>query len=367
MTRAGLGTTPVHLVTGIDPEAMAAATIALQWDLPRSVVVGHHVDPRAQQLVRVVSDVTGVLEREVVDLEHACVSCAIRESVVPTLARLADLGRWGAIVAHLPVGAEAVQVCRVATYDPDALGDARVAGVVAALDGSAVTTDLMGYELLGERSAHLVGPDSRAVAEALAPMVEYADVVCVHGSRSDEGDALLRTLARPGTPITYDYEGLDTEQLLVGVHDHDATERWVGDVRRDGEHHAASDAVWTLDLRSERPMDPARLLARLGELGDHPARSRGCLWLPTRPADVVAWTGAGGQLSIGTTGVWGLGRPLTRIVVTGLREDVDTRDVIAAAFEECLLTDAEMRGGSGAWSTRRDGLEEWLGPVRRIA
>ncbi|MBJ7528912.1 MAG: cobalamin biosynthesis protein CobW, partial [Nocardioides sp.] len=109
--------TPVVLVTGVSPDAMDATLVSLQWDLPQAVAVRHHIDVERQLLTRVVSDVTGVLDRAEVDLEHACVSCALREDVVPTIERLARDGREGTVVAHLPVGAEAAQVCHVLTWD----------------------------------------------------------------------------------------------------------------------------------------------------------------------------------------------------------------------------------------------------------
>ncbi len=103
---------PAILVSGIAEQPMAAATIALQWDLPSAVVVRHDVDPEREVLTRTVSDLTGLLEEVEIDVDHACVSCAIRNDVVPTLERLAAAGRWGALIAHLPITADPVQVCR---------------------------------------------------------------------------------------------------------------------------------------------------------------------------------------------------------------------------------------------------------------
>ncbi|MGL4744454.1 MAG: cobalamin biosynthesis protein CobW, partial [Dermatophilaceae bacterium] len=108
-----MSVTPAFLVTGVHAESMAAATIGLQFDLPNAVVVRHELDSAAGHLVRTISDLTGVLEREVVTLEHACLSCAVREDVIPTLDRLGAIGRWGAVVAHLPVAADGLSVCRV--------------------------------------------------------------------------------------------------------------------------------------------------------------------------------------------------------------------------------------------------------------
>jgi hypothetical protein len=109
--------TPVIVLTGIDPDAMAATLVGLSWDLPRAVAVRHEIDPERHVLTRTVSDVSGVLEREEIELEHACVSCALREDIVPAMERLGQDGRWASVVACLPVGAEAEKVGTVLATD----------------------------------------------------------------------------------------------------------------------------------------------------------------------------------------------------------------------------------------------------------
>ena len=76
---------PVHCITGVETLPMEAATVGLQWDLPRAVVVRHRLDVATGTLTRVVSDATGVLEQETIEVEHLCVSCALREDIIPTL------------------------------------------------------------------------------------------------------------------------------------------------------------------------------------------------------------------------------------------------------------------------------------------
>ncbi|SEE67337.1 CobW family GTP-binding protein [Jiangella alba] len=373
-------TTPVVLVTGVAPEAMAAATIALQWDLPDAVVVQHRIDVGRSVLMRTVSDVSGVVEDERIDLEHACVSCAIREDIVPTLVRLAAAERWGAVVAQLPPGAEAQQVCRVAARDPR-LRQVRIAGVVCAADGDRLADDLLGDELLCERGVHTAADDRRGVAEVGAAEVEYADAVAIAGTAEAAELELIRTLARPGALVSGSPGptgggasarardgaggdgaggGLDARRLLAGIHDHAAAEAWVAQVRPGPLPAHVSGQVWRLDLRSDRPFHPDRLYAGIAGLGSGPRRSRGCFWLPTRSGVACAWDGAGGQLSIGVAEPWGPRRPFTRIVVTGMD---DGRDDLAAAFRRCLLDDAELRRRGAYWEAAGDGFEAWLGDI----
>lgn len=360
---------PAVLVTGIDDAAMEAVTVGLQFDLPSAVVVRHTLDVEEQRLTRVVSDVTGVVERHVHELEHACVACALREDVVPTMERLAASGRWSTVVAHLPVAAEALQACRVVETYADVAPHVHVAGVVAALGGDTVLADLLGDDLLHERSLQTSEDDTRGVAETAAAIVEYADAVVLSGPSTPPARDLLRALARPGVPVVDDPSALDSGPLVDGAHEHALTEAWVDVVRRSELPRYASEHVWTLDLSSDRPFHPDRLLESIERIGGGPRRSRGSFWLPSRPADVCVWDGAGGQLSIGTASPWGTARPLTRIVVHGLVAGplASTPDDVQAAFAHCLLTDTEMADRGPYWEVVEDGLEPWLGHVRRAA
>ncbi len=358
-------TTPVVLVTGVAPDAMAAATLALQFDLPHAAVVQHTLDVDTQRLTRVVSDLTGVVENVHHDLAHACVGCALREDIVPTLERLARSRRWGAIVVHLPVAAEALQVCRVVEQRPSPAPHVQIAAVVAAVDGEHVVQDLIGDDLLRDRGLHTSEDDDRGVGETSAAQVEYADTIVSSGTLERPSRDLLRTLARPDATLLQDPSDLDGPRLADGTaHVHRRTERWVDVVRRYSLPDVESEEVWRLDLQSDRPLHPGRLLAEIQRLGGGPRRSRGCFWLPSRPGDVCVWDGAGGQVSIGTASPWGLRDPLTRIVVTGLD---DGAEEIREAFESCLLSDVEIKHRGTFWEVAEDGLEPWLGPIRRAA
>ncbi len=352
------------LINGVADEPMSTTTVALQWDLPNAVAVHHEIDPARSLLVRSVSDVSGLLERVEIDVEHACVSCAIREDIVPTLERLAASGRWNAIIAQLPVSAEAIQVCRAISYAPDRVPHIRIAATIAALDAETLCDDLLGSDLVMERDLPTGADDDRGIAEIACPMVEYADVVTTMGAPDAEADALLRTLARPDARIVASAGDLDTNLLIAGIHRHQRNESWVLPVRRGTLPDPNPHPAWMLDFSSPLPMHPHRLHATIEKLGGGPRRSRGCFWLPSRPSQICGWDGAGGQLSIGPAGAWGMGTPLTRIVVVGLD---DGRDELRAAFDSCLLTRMEVEHRGRFWEVAEDGLEPWLGPIRGAA
>lgn len=357
---------PVVLLSGVDPDAMAASMVGLQFDLPDAVALRHTIDVERGVLTRTVSDLSGVLETHETLLEHACVSCAIREDVLPTLERLARDGRWRSIVAHLPVGAEPAHLCAVLTWDTRLTRFLRVSAVVTALAAAGVERDLLGDDLLADRGQHTAADDRRGVGEVVAAMVEYADVVALDAPAAPRARALVRALARPGAVVVDGDHGLESRELTGRLHQHGRTEAWIEPARTGELPPLDGEGVWRLDLRSSRPFHPERLLDSLESLGAGEHRSRGCFWLPTRPGRVLEWDGAGGQLSIGDARPWGRHEPFTRVVLTGVGA---APAHLRPAFERLLATDAELRDGfaDAAWQVGEDGFEPWLGPIREVA
>ncbi len=347
---------PVVLLSGVDPDAMTTVMVGLQFDLPGAVAVRHHIDVDRQVLTRTVSDVTGVLERHETLLEHACVSCAIREDILPTLERLARDGSWGSIVAHLPTGAEAAQLCAALSWDTRLARFLRISAVVTAVGSRHPVRDLIGDDLLADRGHHTGHDDRRGVGEVLAGMIEHADVVVFDDAPDPVARGLVQMLARPDATLIDGGHDIDAGALVGRLHQQARTDEWTSPTRRDALPEVRAEGVWRLDLQSLQPFHPDRLLESLELLGGGAHRSRGCFWLPTRPDRAVEWDGAGGQLSIGDHAGWGRRTPFTRIVVTGVGiAPSGLRD----AFDVLLARPDEV--GQQGWRVAEDGFEPWLG------
>jgi G3E family GTPase len=356
--------TPLVVVTGVDETAMDGALMSLSWGIADAVVVRHRIDPVTQVLSRVVSDATGVLDRAEVELEHACITCALREDVLPTLDRLARERRWSAIVSGLPVATEAQQVATAVTRDPRLARRLRLSRLVTAVPATGTADVLLSDATLEERGLQVGPDDDRGVGEVACAQVEVADTVVVDGDPGAEQAALVRALARPDAQVLLDCADLDPDTVLRGRHATSVAAAWAMP-SDDRPAPAWTDGhAWRLDLSSPRPFHPDRLLDRVETLGAGPFRSRGCFWLPTRPGVVQQWAGAGGQLSIGSAGDWGRRMPLTRIVLTGLGP---APDELAAAFEDLLVTPEEALLDQRSWHVAEDGLEPWLGDLRDAA
>ena len=356
--------TPTVVITGTDPAAMDSAMVSLSWDLPRAVAVRHRIDPHSQVLTRTVSHAGGLLEQEHIPLEHACVSCALREDIVPTLERLARDGRWDTIVTGLPVGTEAVQLAHILTRDSRLARHLKLSSVVTAVATETVVDDLLGDDLLRERELHTNPDDNRGVGEVGCAQIELADLVLLVDDPTPAGRDLVSALARPGAALVTGADQLDGASLLAQRHQLTVTEAWCS-LSAEVEVPAVGEGeAWRLELSSPRPFHPERLLDQIERLGAGRHRSRGCFWLPTRPGTELEWSGAGGQLSIGSHGAWGRRTPLTRLLLTGLGS---TPTHLVEAFEDLLLTHEEALLDQRGWDVLEDGLEPWLGDIRDVA
>ena len=349
---------PLLLVTSMSLVLKQSFVSGLLLDLPGTAVLSHDVEPGDGGAVRRrVVDWTGVVYDDRTELDHACLSCAVRGDLVPTIAQLAQDGRWAQLVVALPVGAEPQPV--VALLEPalkgSGCGPAALAAVVSLVNPSRLVDDLFGADLMAERGLAMGEKDRRAVGEALAHQMEGADVVAT-GSEAQGREAVLLQHLAPLRAQVRSWNELDGADLLQRRFNWDKFHQRSDPLLVAPAATDDDEGVWTLDLMSVRPFHPARLRERIEELGLGSFRSRGRFWLPTRPRTVCAWDGAGGQLSIGNAGSWASSRPSTRLVVTGI--DPAERQRVAAAFDEVLVTPGELAAID--WTSTYDSFGAWL-------
>jgi hypothetical protein len=247
---------PVIVITSMDDVLRRTAASAVLCDLPRSVVVQHDLQGLASDdaLRRIVYDIDGIVEEAAVPLDHACLSCALREDVVPAVVRLAQAGRWDGLVLALPVAAEpglVLHALRGAVVDGRHASSAvRPAGVLATVDLGSLVGDLFGDALLVERGLAMTTDDRRAVGEVIAHQVECADIVATGGTggMSPQAATVLRHLVPPASTVA-DVHEMDLAGTLGGAAAVRGPDR--GDYRRAEFWSAAEgDGVWTLDLAS---------------------------------------------------------------------------------------------------------------------
>ncbi|WP_116112616.1 GTP-binding protein [Austwickia chelonae] len=357
---------PVHIVVGLDAPDQALAAMGLHVDLTGSAVVSVTVDAAEGAVRWVVSDLTGIAEQGHEDVAHPCLTCSIREALLPMLTRLASSGRWASLIVVLPVAADPLPMT-LAVAEGEVRGQAvadilEVATVVAVVSAKDLCSGVFDDPLLSELDLNMVDDDQRAYGEVLVAQIELADdIVLVHGIPDESDAALLDHLRRPGSRLHHGMETFGGSPAVADYrHDIQASRAFVDPRHRRPSGAVPAGGIVTIELTSWKPFHPERLLERIEELGSGDLRGRGAFWLPGRPGLAIAWDAAGAALSIGAVGRWDDAERATRLVVT---TDEETAQVVSSAFDAAIMTDTEMVSAQARWSGRDDGFGEWLGDI----
>lgn len=347
---------PVAVVTAVEPVLRDALIGGLLLDAADVLALRYEVDEDSAALRRIVVAADGVVEDELVELDHPCVSCAMREDAVPTLARLAEARQVAGILLGPPISADPSVVAGTLRPHQDAWHLAPALAVASADDA---LHDLLGDDTLAERGLQWASGDERSVGEALAAQLEYSDRIVLVGEPDSAGAELVEHLRAPEQELVTDLYALPLSRVLSGRLDHLLALR-----RRDARYvepygGPTEHGTWTLDLSSDRPFHPRRLLENIEQLGGGRLRARGHFWVPDRPDSICQWDGAGGQVSVGA--VWRAGRdlPTTHLVITGVEAEDPER--VRGAFARSLLTESEWEAGLMPWLGTEDVLAPWLG------
>ncbi|GAY10247.1 ribosome hibernation factor-recruiting GTPase MRF [Pseudonocardia sp. N23] len=364
---------------------------------PGTVVVGHDLRDVATGLVRRRVRTSSTDTRTDVRLAHGCVSCTLREDLLPGLLRHA--GTAARVVLHLDPVLEPEQVCwalaHVLADTPDG-GRAVVTdvldlrGVVTAVDSPRWLDDATGDAELDDRDVGRLPDDERTVAQVVTGQAEFADLLVLGGTapgwtlaRTHAALARLAPTARRAT-----LAAVAADPGLLALHDlpADARRGRVDDVHAPllrGAPPLDEDCGLALHVfTARRPFHPERLHEAIDVLLDGVVRTRGRVWLATRPADVLWLESAGGGLQIGHAGswladtgpdVWEAADPQrVALAAAGWDERFGDRaqDVVVlsdgarsepidAALHAALLTDDELAGGPDSWAALPDPFGWW--------
>ncbi|MEU4563554.1 GTP-binding protein [Actinoplanes sp. NPDC023936] len=370
----------VTVLSGFNPGTVQAAARALLIADPNLVAVSHSLTGLRDGVVRrTVESAAGIVEQVDVTLEHGCVSCTLREDVLPTLLRLADEQPGSDILLVLPPVVEPEAVATVCAHATEAL---RFDSYVTVVDADDFLDDLASSDDLRDRDMHAAEDDHRAVAEVVVHQVEFADTVLLW-SRPDTDRLDLQRLGTlvhrlapwavqvaTGTSPLLDCAGLTAGLRRTGRHD--PNRPGMLGLALEGRQIAVHDGESSVVFRARRPFHPQRLHDALESITEQALRGRGQLWIASQPDAVVAFEAAGGGVSLGSLGYWLAALPVERWTETSVERRLaadldwdpyygDRQTVLAligfeldavrlnALLNDCLLTDAEIADGFDAW------------------
>jgi G3E family GTPase len=386
----------VTVLSGFSPGAVHATAQALLLAEDGLLAIRHDLTGiRDGLLRRTVRSATELIEDTTVTLVHGCISCTLREDVLPTLVRLARTHPGSDLLLVLPATVEPEAVAAASehcTVDGTPVTQTvRFDSYVTVVDPEHFLDDLSSTDDLSHRDLHAADDDHRAVAEVVAHQVEFSDTVVLWSHPDtdvlhlDRVGTLVHRLApwsiqvAVGTTAPLDCTGLSVLVRRTGRHN--PRRPGMLGLALEGRSIAVADTdssdVTSILFETQRPFHPQRLHDALEDLTEHALRGRGQLWIASQPDTVLAFEFAGGGVSLGTLGYWLAALPVERWTETSderrFAADLswdpyygDRRTVLAliglhldhaaitALLNDCLLTDAELADGFDTWRNLPD-------------
>jgi G3E family GTPase len=323
------------------------------------------------QLVRDGGAALDRVDERLVEMTNGCICCTLREDLLIEVRRLADEGRFDYLLIESTGIGEPMPVAATFSFRDDAglaLEDvAHLDTMVTVVDASAFRRNLDEAADLAEIGLSAGEGDERTIADLLIDQVEFADVIVLNKTdlvdplALGELEAIIAHLNPVAELVRAERGRIPLRQVLAtGLYDAEraaAMPGWVKELQ--GEHvpETLEYGISSFVYRATRPFHPARLMPEvvLGFAGC--VRSKGFLWLATRPEVAGQWAIAGGSLDITPAGYWteAAERGQT-LVFIGIGMD---EGAIRQRLDGCLLSEEEMAAGPSVWTAFADPFPAW--------
>ena len=335
------------------------------------------------------------LDEKLVEMTNGCICCTLRDDLLVEVRRLAEAGRFDALLIESTGIAEPLPVA--ATFDfrdetGQSLSDiAQLDTMVTVVDAINLLKDFSSHDFLGDRGESLGPEDERTLVDLLTDQIEFANVIVINKA-SDAGQVKVdaaRTIIKALNPdakvILADHGVVATGDILeTGLFDFDRAQEhplWAKELYG-FEHHVPETEEYGISsfvYRARRPFHPAKIHALLN--GDLPGviRAKGHFWIATRPDWAAEFSLAGAVSMVRPLGRWWSGVPerfwpthpeaeaermrhwaepwgdrRQELVFIGTGFD---RDEIEARLEACLVEDGEFT--PERWADLRDPFPAW--------
>ena len=336
------------------------------------------------------------VDEQLVEFSNGCICCTLREDLLVEVSRLAQEGRFDYLLIESTGISEPLPVAETFTFT-DESGQSlsqisRLDTLVTVVDAVNFASDFESLDDLTARGMGLDDEDTRDVATLLVDQIEFANVLLISkGDLVPDGrlrsvQAMLRRL-NPQARILPVIRGVVPlrEILNTGLFSEEWAQQhreWLAIPRDTDRSEVDEYGFSSFVFEARRPFHPQRLHDLIiSDDFDGVMRSKGLIWLATRPDLAAEWSQAGGVFSLEPAGVWAADLPeeewpeeqelrdsiremwqepwgdrRQELVVIG--QDLN-EDRLWAALAECLLTDEELAAGIETWATLPDPFPEW--------
>ena len=267
-------------------------------------------------------------DESLVEMSNGCICCTLREDLLVEVRRLAEAGRFDALVIESTGISEPLPVATTFEFRDEAgisLSDvARLDTMVTVVDAVNLLADYSSHDFLAARGQSMGEGDDRHLVHLLTDQIEFADVIVLNKvtqagpDRVDAARKIIRSLNADARILETDFSDVALSDVLeTGLFDPDrahehpmlAKELYgFADHTPESEEYGITSHVY----RARRPFVPEAILALLD--GDLPGviRAKGHFWIATRPDWVAEFSLAGALSGVTPLGTWWASVPRER-------------------------------------------------------
>jgi len=327
------------------------------------------------------------VDEKLVEMTNGCICCTLRDDLLKEVSRLARERRFDYLLIESTGISEPLPVAMTFTFE-DETGKslsqiARLDTMVTVVDAKAFLKDYQSHEDLRQRNLSLGGDDARTISNLLNDQIEFADVIVMNKAdlvSEDEMGRLRSLLAHlnPRAELIPCVQGKVAPESILNTGRFNMAEAqnspgWLKELR--GEHTPETEeyGITSFIYRARRPFHPLRFVMAVDREIPGVLRSKGFVWIASRPNECLTFSVAGGTTGIESSGPWlacyGSRKELLtsqphlksyidrvwegeygdrRQEIVFIGADMD-REAIESALDDCLLTPSEIKEGPAAW------------------
>jgi G3E family GTPase len=361
----------VTTVYGLSHTYLESSSVSLLGLSPKTVGLMYARTGNSDEPLRyTVYDARGILESDLVRMQHECMSCLVREHTYEELRRIDGLGQWRQALVTFPTGVDPAGFAYLvhAFQEEDApdftvVVDTALSLVDTLLLGEQVTSS----ELLREWDLAVFGKDERTIGEVLAKQIEFSDRLLLanldrlSASNAAAARELLTFLNPEADQVLLDADGRCHEPSIgLGRFDLSAPRRTNPLGSDVAPHPVTGRSFQSVIWHRNRPLHPGRLADALDDALPGSIRSRGQLWFATQPDRQIGWESSGPMCSLAALSTWEHVETGAECFLYLIGENCDCSAIIAA-LDETLLTDEEMAMSIDVWRNYENPFASDLG------
>ena len=334
-------------------------------------------------------------DEKMIEMTNGCICCTLREDLMIEVKRLAEEDRFDHLLIESTGIGEPMPVAATFSFrdeDDRSLSDvANVDTMVTVVDASNFLHDFDSTQNLNDREMGVSEDDERTIVDLLTDQIEFANVIIINKcdlvteAEAERLEGILHHLNPDARKLRVSRGKVDLSQVVgTGLYDEGAASQMPGWAKElEGDHTPETEeyGIGSFVYRRRKPFHPARLMAAINSGLTGVVRSKGYLWIATRPHHCGIWSQAGASLQIDPGGYWFAAverkrwpdNPSTRDWIDGnwdeevgdCRQEIVFIGVamdklkIESIMDDALVTDEEMKAGPERWFTFDDPLPHW--------